>query len=85
LQGATIPAADAGRALLVERIAAIDADGRLAMEVEAAADLIWSSAHAASTLYVMARERQPDPVVITTLRERAVHSICTPDESEKPA
>ena len=85
LQGATIPAADAGRALLVERIAAIDADGRLAMDVEAAADLIWSSAHAASTLYVMARERQPDPVVITTLRERAVQSICTPDESEKPA
>ncbi|MET3861638.1 AcrR family transcriptional regulator [Dietzia sp. 2505] len=84
LQGATIPAADAGRALLVERLAAIEADGHLAMDVEAAADLIWSSAHAASTLYVLAPERQPDPTVVTTLRERAVQSICNPIESEKP-
>lgn len=84
LQGATIPAADAAQALLLDRIEAIAADGRLGMEVQAAADLMWASAHAAASLYVMAPERQPDPIVIEALRERAVQSVCTPTESEKP-
>jgi len=83
LQGASIPAADAARALLMERIEAIAADRRLAMEAQAAADLAWASAHAASTLYLMSKERQPDPIVIEALRERAVQCICTPNESEK--
>jgi AcrR family transcriptional regulator len=82
LQGASIPAAVAARALLMERIEAIAADGRLAIESEAAADLAWASAHAASTLYAVAKERQPDPIVIETLRERAVQCICTPNERE---
>lgn len=82
LQGANIPAATAARALLMERIGAIAAAGRLAMEPEAAADLAWASAHAASTLYAVANERQPDPIVIDTLRERAVQCICTPNEGE---
>src|ERR1700761_6034871 len=85
LQGATIPAADAARALLMERIAAIAADGHLAMEPQAAADLIWASAHAASTLYLMPEGRQPDSIVIETLRDRAVQSICTAHESEHQA
>jgi hypothetical protein len=53
------------------------------MEAQAAADLTWASAHAASTLYLMSKERQPDPIVIEALRERAVQCICTPNESEK--
>jgi hypothetical protein len=81
LQGATIPAADAAWALLMERIEAIGAAGHLAMEAQAAADLAWASVHAASTLYVVAKGRQPDPTVIDTLRERALQCIYTPDES----
>jgi AcrR family transcriptional regulator len=82
LQGASIPAADAARALLMERIEAIGADGRLAMEAQAAADLAWASVHAASTLFLVAEGRQPDPIVIETLRERALQCIYTPNESE---
>lgn len=83
LQGASIPAADAARALLMERIDAIAADGRLTMDPESAADLTWASAHAAATLYLTFQGRQPDPVVIDALRDRAVQSIVTPTESEK--
>jgi AcrR family transcriptional regulator len=82
LQGATIPAADAARALLLERIEAIAADDRLLMETHAAADLIWASAHAAASLYLITPDQQPDPIVIDTLRDRAVQSVCTPTESE---
>src|ERR1700722_1135776 len=45
LQGARIPAAEQAFALLIERIAAIAADGRLALAVAAAADLVWASAN----------------------------------------
>jgi AcrR family transcriptional regulator len=83
LQGASIPAADAARALLIERVQAVAGTYRLAMETHAAADLIWASAHAASTLYLIAQEQQPDPIVIETLREQAIQSIYTPNESEK--
>jgi AcrR family transcriptional regulator len=82
LQGVSIPAADAARALLMERIEAIAVDGRLAMPAEAAADLAWASAHAAAVLYVTAQERQPDPAVIESLRDRALQSICIPHEKE---
>jgi AcrR family transcriptional regulator len=82
LQGARIPAADAARALLMERIEAIAAAGHLAMEAVPAADLAWASVHAASTLYLVTDGRQPDPIVVDTLRERAIQSICTPNESE---
>lgn len=46
LQGASIPAADAARGLLRDRIAAVATDGRLAMDAQSAADLIWASANA---------------------------------------
>lgn len=82
LQGGTIPAADAARSLLIERIEAVAADHHLAIETVAAADLIWASAHAASTLYLVDQDRQPDPIVIEALRERAIQSIYTPIESE---
>jgi hypothetical protein len=67
----------------MERIEAIAADGHLAMEAQAAADLAWASVHAASTLYLVSDGRQPDPIVIDTLRERALQCIYTPSESEK--
>src|ERR1700722_1105980 len=45
LKGGHIPAAEQAFALLIERIAAIAADGRLALAVAAAADLVWASAN----------------------------------------
>ncbi|MGL5442765.1 MAG: TetR/AcrR family transcriptional regulator [[Mycobacterium] stephanolepidis] len=83
LQGASIPAADAARALLIERIEAVAAEYQLAMEAQAAADLVWASAHAAASLYLLDTERHPDPIVIDALRNRAIQSIYTPSESEK--
>ena len=50
LQGAQIPAAQQAFALLIERIASIEAQGRLALTVVAAADLMWASANAESLL-----------------------------------
>lgn len=61
LQGAEIPAAQHAFAVLVERLAAIRAQGRLALPVAAAADLMWASANAASLLYVTARLRNTAP------------------------
>lgn len=83
LQGANIPAADAARALLMGRIEAVAAERPLTMTTQAAADLIWASAHAASTLYLVDSGRPPDPVAIEGLRENAVHSICSSDNREK--
>ncbi|HZV08329.1 MAG TPA: TetR/AcrR family transcriptional regulator, partial [Novosphingobium sp.] len=55
LGGADIPAAAQAFALLIERVGAIAATGRLAPGVAEAADLIWASANAASLLHVTAR------------------------------
>ena len=78
LDGAEIPAATQAFALLIERIAAIAAEGRLAPTVEVAADLIWASANAASLLHVTARLRKTAPpasAVIEQIRENALRSI----------
>jgi len=45
-------------ALLIERVAAIATEGRLAPTVEEAADLVWASANAASLLHVTAQRRR---------------------------
>jgi AcrR family transcriptional regulator len=82
LQGVSIPAADTARALLMKDIEAIAYHGRLAMEPHAAADLASASAYAASSLYAGTQARQPDPIVIETLRECAIHCICTPNKGE---
>jgi len=82
LDGADIPAAEQGFALLVERLAAIDAQGRLAADVETAADLMWASANAASLLYVTARLRNtapPSAAVLERIRTDAVRSILIPE------
>ncbi len=78
LDGAEIPAAEQAFALLIERIAAIAAAGRLAPTVEAAADLMWASANAASLLHVTARLRKAPPpasTVLEQIRESALRSI----------
>lgn len=75
LLGATIPAAEQARALHLEHIKAIAAQGRLAMPAEAAADLAWASAHAAAILYVTAQRQTPDPAVIDGLRDHAMAAI----------
>ena len=80
LQGAQIPAAQQAFSLLLERIAAISAQGRLTPTVEAAADLMWASANAASLLYVTAQLRNtapPTPAVLEDIRENAIRTILT--------
>ncbi|HEX7389683.1 MAG TPA: TetR/AcrR family transcriptional regulator [Acidiphilium sp.] len=78
LDGATIPAAGQAFALLIERITAIASKGRLALPVEAAADLMWASANAASLLYVTAQLRKappPSQAVLEQARENALRAI----------
>ena len=80
LQGAQIPAAQQAFALLIERIAAIGAQGRLDPTVEAAADLMWASANSASLLYVTAQLRNrapPTPAILEDIRENAIRTILT--------
>ena len=82
LQGAQIPAAQQAFTLLIERIATIEAQGRLALTVMAAADLMWASANAASLLYVTAQRRNTAPPttdVLENIRENAVGTILTPE------
>jgi len=80
LNGAQIPAAEQAFALLIERVSAIAADGRLALAIAAAADLLWASANAASLLYVTAQlhsAASPTPVVLEDIRESAIQTILT--------
>jgi AcrR family transcriptional regulator len=80
LQGAQIPAAQQAFELLIERIAAIGAQGRLGATVDAAADLMWASANAASLLYVTVQLRNtapPTPAVLADIRENAIRTILT--------
>lgn len=78
LAGADIPAARQAFALLIERLTAIAAAGRLTLAVEVAADLIWASANAASLLHVTAQIRNtkpPSSAVLEQMRESALNSI----------
>ena len=82
LDGAEIPAATQAFALLIERIAVIAAEDRLAPTVEVAADLMWASANAASLLHVTARLRKTVPpvsAVLVQIRENALRSILKSD------
>jgi AcrR family transcriptional regulator len=81
LQGAEIPAAKQASELLLERVRAIAAAGRLAVSVETAADHVWAASNAASLLYVTAAQRgaaPPDPSLVADIRERTMQSILTP-------
>jgi AcrR family transcriptional regulator len=86
LNGATIPAAEQGFALLVARIQAIAAEGRLALTVKAAADLAWASANAAALMFVTAQLRKtarPGPAVIDGLREQTMQTVLKPKTKER--
>ncbi len=81
LQGAEIPAARQAAELLLERVRAIAAEGRLAVAAEMAADQVWAGVNAASLLHVTAAQRgaaPPAPSVIADIRERTMLSILTP-------
>jgi AcrR family transcriptional regulator len=81
LQGARIPAAARSREHLLVRLAALDAAGRLALPVAAAADVVWSSAHAAALLTVAAHPKMPRPAAIKALRQTA-RSVLKPRKKE---
>ena len=83
LLGATIPAAEQARAVHREHIAALAAQGLLTMPAEAAADLAWACAHAASILYVTAQGQTPDPAVIDSLRDHAMRAIFKSGKAKK--
>lgn len=81
LQGGQVPAAEQSFATLLEQMRAVEAQGRLAMPVEAGADRMWASANAASLLHVTAQLRKtspPDEAVLTDLRESALNAILSP-------
>lgn len=89
LHGAKIPAAGQAYALLVEKIGAIQAAGRLAVPKKAAAQVAWASANAASLLYVTAslkvaeQMQAPDPDVVAGLRDGAMRLIISPRRRKK--
>ncbi|MGA0599306.1 TetR/AcrR family transcriptional regulator [Caulobacter sp. KR2-114] len=78
LGGGDIPAATQAWALLIERVGAIAAQGRLAPPPAEAADLLWASANAASLLFVTARVREtpePAPATLERIREGAMRAV----------
>ena len=86
LKGGKIPAAEQAAALLVTRIQAIAAVQRLALTVEAAADLTWASANAAAMMFVTAQMRKaarPDPAMIDGLREQTMQTILKSKTKER--
>lgn len=81
LQGADIPAAKQAAQLLIDKVSAVAAEGRLDAPVAAAADQVWAAANAAALLHVTAGQRgtsPPDPSVIADIRERTMQSILKP-------
>jgi len=81
LQGAEIPAATQAAELLLTRVRAIAAEGRLAVAAGDAVDQVWAAANAASLLFVTAAQRgasPPNPSVIADIRERTMQSILIP-------
>lgn len=70
LSGGNIPAAAEARRHLVYKLEALAARNRLTIPVGAAADLVWSTAHAAALLHVSGAD-PPDAAVIAALRQSA--------------
>jgi len=89
LQGTTIPAAEEAFALLRQQVAALEAEGRLAIAASDAVSVMWAAANAAALLYVTATLQvtthisAPDPGVIEAIRDQAVASICKPRQENE--
>lgn len=77
LSGADIPAAALARQHLVAKLHVLDAEGALTTDVGTAADLLWSTSHAAALLYV-AGTGPPSAAVLATLRRTAASVLGTP-------
>lgn len=77
LSGADIPAATLSRQHLEAKLAALAARNALATEVSTAADLLWSTAHAAALLHV-AGTGPPDQAVLAALRKTAASVLRNP-------
>ena len=78
LEGARIEAAEQGRGELRKLVQAVADEGRLALTVDAAVDLVWASAHAAALLYVTALARNsgpPEGETIVAIRESAMQVL----------
>jgi Transcriptional regulator len=88
MQGADIPAAREGQAMLLTRIREIEAAGRLALVPEAAAQLAWATANAAAMLYVNpvlqshGETSLPSPETVSALRDSAMQAICKPSAKD---
>ncbi|MNW58042.1 hypothetical protein D3C74_358830 [compost metagenome] len=62
----------------MQNIQRVDAEGKLAVSAQAAADLVWASANTASWLYVTAQIRKtppPQPDVVDLIRESVMQII----------
>ena len=70
LSGANIPAAALARQHLAAKLSALKAQGALMTDVATAADLLWSTSHAAALLCV-AGAGPPNPAVLAALRKTA--------------
>lgn len=82
LKGGNIPAAEQGFAHLKSQIAAIAAEGRLAVKPNVAAEIAWASANAAALLHVTANLRKtapPGSAAINGVRDLAMKQILIPN------
>lgn len=77
LSGGDIPAVAQGRQHLVAKLTALEARSALSAEVSTAADLLWSTAHAAALLCVSGAD-PPNPAVLAALRKTAASVLRTP-------
>lgn len=81
LAGADIPAARQGFELLRSQLRKLEAEGRLAGDVESAADRMWASVNSASLLFVTANLRGskgPSGQVLESIRANALKAIIRP-------
>ena len=81
--GKTFPAARESRAILDRKLEALAAQGRLTLPSLAAAEITWSSAHAAATLIVSLHPCEPTAEAIASLRGCVERLVRTPP-SEAP-
>jgi AcrR family transcriptional regulator len=82
LKGGNIPAAEQAFAHLKSQIAAIAAEGRLAVKPNVAAEIAWASANAAALLHVTANLRKtapPGSPTINGVRDLAMKQILIPN------
>lgn len=80
LLGADIPAARQAHALLLQRVGAVAEAGMLAIEPEAAADVLWASANGAALLCATTAHSRPP--VIRGLRDAVLQTICKTNPKE---